>query len=136
MKLKINHVAVASDDALGLAKFYREVIGLDPMYTPGAQTAHIDPNSYKWLKIGDQELHVVQKDDKLQAKLALNIDPLAAHFAFEVESVEEIKAIGERLTAAGVTWMDWSKHGIPGKEQIFMVDPGGNLVEFQLSGSY
>ncbi|MBX9451540.1 MAG: VOC family protein [Mesorhizobium sp.] len=132
MKLKLNHVAVAGDDALALAKFYREVIGLEPMHTPAAQTEHIDPDSYKWLRIGDSELHVVQKDDTMAPRLALNIDPLAAHFAFEAESKEHIREISERLTAAGVKWMDWSKHGIPGKEQIFMVDPGGNLVEFQL----
>ena len=136
MKLKVNHVAVAGDDARGLATFYREVIGLEPMHTPAAQTELIDPDSYKWLRIGDVELHVVQKDDTLAPRLALNIDPLAAHFAFEVASVEEIREITARLTKAGVKWMDWSKHGIPGKEQVFMVDPGGNLVEFQLAGSY
>jgi catechol 2,3-dioxygenase-like lactoylglutathione lyase family enzyme len=135
MTLKVNHVAVAGDDARALATFYREVIGLEPMYTPAAQTELIDPDSYKWLRIGDLELHVVQKDETMAPRLALDIDPLAAHFAFEVESKEKIREISERLTKAGVKWIDWSKHGIPGKEQIFMVDPGGNLVEFQLGSN-
>lgn len=134
MKLKLNHVAVMADNSHELAAFYREVVGLDPMVTPGAKS--VDPNSYKWLKVGEQELHVVQRDDALAPRLALEIDPLKAHFAFEVDSVEGIREITERLTEAGVKWMDWSPHGIPGKHQVFMVDPGGNLVEFQLGGSY
>jgi catechol 2,3-dioxygenase-like lactoylglutathione lyase family enzyme len=133
MKLKINHVAVMADDAKEVSKFYREVLGLEPMHTPAA--TEIDVDTYRWLKAGNSEIHIVQRDDTVAPRLGLSIDPMKAHFAFECESVEQIREITERLSAAGVKWIDWSPHGIPGKHQVFMIDPGGNLVEFQL-GSY
>ncbi len=132
MALRLNHVAVMADSAHDLVAFYREVIGLEPMVAPGAQS--MDPNSFKWLRLGGHELHVVQRDDSLAPRLKLSIDPLKAHYAIEVDSVEEIEAVKKRLTDANVRWIDWSPHGIPGKHQVFMVDPGGNLVEFQLAG--
>lgn len=130
MNLKLNHIAVMADDSKVVAKFYREVLGFEPIYTPGAHS--IDVDTYKWLKLDGGEVHIVQRDDTLAARLGVKIDPLKAHFAIECKSPEQIREITERLTAAGVEWMDWSPHGIPGKHQVFMIDPGGNLVEFQL----
>jgi catechol 2,3-dioxygenase-like lactoylglutathione lyase family enzyme len=130
MKFKLNHIAVMADDSKEVAKFYRDVLGFEPIHTPGAKS--IDVDTYKWLKLDGGEVHIVQRDDALAPRLNLEIDPLKAHFAIECESVEQIREITERLTKAGVKWMDWSPHGIPGKHQVFMIDPGGNLVEFQL----
>jgi catechol 2,3-dioxygenase-like lactoylglutathione lyase family enzyme len=132
MKVSMNHVAVMADDARALAEFYRDVIGLEPVVAPAAQ--NVDPNSYKWLKLGDHELHVVERDTELAKRLGVSIDPINAHFAFTVESVERREELIQRLTEAGVKWMDWSPHGIPGKYQLFFLDPGNNLIEFQVSG--
>jgi catechol 2,3-dioxygenase-like lactoylglutathione lyase family enzyme len=132
MKISMNHVAVMADDARQLAAFYRDVVGLEPVVAPAAQ--HVNPDSYKWLKLGDHELHIVQRDDQLATRLGVNIDPIKAHFAFSVESMESREELIDRLTKAGVKWMDWSPHGIPGKYQLFFLDPGGNLIEFQVVG--
>lgn len=130
MKLKLGHITVGADNAHTVADFYRNVIGLEPAATLGARS--VDPNSYKWLKLGETELHVVERDKSVQERLGLPIDPMAPHIAIELDSVEEIHAMADRLTQAGVKWMDWSPHGIPGRHQMFMVDPGGNLIEFLL----
>ena len=45
MKLKIQHVAVMADDSKELSKFYREVLGLEPMHTPGATRSMSTPTS-------------------------------------------------------------------------------------------
>ena len=132
LNMKLNHVAIIADDAKALASFYREVIGLEPAVTLGAQS--VNPDSYKWLKLGDLELHMIQKNDELARELGVDINPLRNHFAIEVESIEGLKEIAERLTKAGIQWMDWSPHGVPGLHQMFMIDPGGNLVEFHLGG--
>jgi catechol 2,3-dioxygenase-like lactoylglutathione lyase family enzyme len=130
MKLRINHVAIMADDAKDLSKFYREVLGLEPTHTPSATEINLD--TYKWLRAGDSEIHIVGRDDTVAKRLGLEIDPMKSHFAFECESPEQIREITDRLTKAGVKWIDWSPYGIPGKHQVFMIDPGGNLVEFQL----
>lgn len=130
MKLKLGHITVGADNARAVADFYRNVIGLEPVVTPNAQ--NVDPNAYKWLKFGGTELHIVERDPSLHKRLGVSIDPMAPHLAIELESVEEIQAMADRLTKAGVQWMDWSPHGIPGRHQMFMVDPGGNLIEFLL----
>lgn len=130
MNLKLNHIAVMADNSSEVSKFYRDVLDFEPIYTPGA--ASVDLDTYKWLKMDGGELHIVGRDPNLAKDLGVSIDPMHAHFAIECESAEQIRKITERLTAAGVKWMDWSPHGIPGKHQVFMIDPGGNLVEFQL----
>lgn len=132
MKVSMNHVAVMADDARALADFYKNVIGLEPVVAPEAQ--NVNPDSYKWLKLGEHELHVVERDEHLAKNLGVNIDPIKAHFAFTVESTETREELIKRLQGAGIEWMDWSPHGIPGKYQLFFRDPGGNLIEFQVSG--
>jgi catechol 2,3-dioxygenase-like lactoylglutathione lyase family enzyme len=130
MKLSLGHITVGADNARTVADFYRNVIGLEPVATPGATS--VDPNSYKWLKLGNTELHIVERDKSLHQRLGVSIDPMAPHLAIELDSVEDIHAMADRLTKAGVDWMDWSPHGIPGRHQMFMIDPGGNLIEFLL----
>ena len=84
MKLKIQHVAVMADDAKELSEFYREVLELEPIHTPAA--TEIDVDTYRWLKAGDSEIDIVQRDDTVAPRLALSIDPMKAHYAFECES--------------------------------------------------
>jgi catechol 2,3-dioxygenase-like lactoylglutathione lyase family enzyme len=133
MKLNVNHITIGSDNARELASFYLNVVGLQPTITPGAK--NVDPNSYKWLKLGDKELHIVERDKSIAERLGVNIDPMNPHLAIDVETVEELHDLRDRLVKSGVKWMDWSPHGIPGKHQIFIVDPGGNLIEFLLKGT-
>jgi catechol 2,3-dioxygenase-like lactoylglutathione lyase family enzyme len=130
MELKLNHVAVMADESGPLARFYREVLDFEPIHTPGATS--IDVDTYKWLKMEEGEIHIVERDDTVAPRLGLDVDPMKAHFAIECQSVEQIREITERLTKAGVKWIDWSPYGIPGKHQVFMLEPSGNLVEFQL----
>jgi glyoxylase I family protein len=130
LKISMNHVAVMADDARALAEFYRDVVGLEPVAAPAAQS--VNPDSYTRLKLGDHELHVVERDPELARRLGVGIDPIKAHFAFAVESVERRAELIKCLTDAGVKWLDWAPHGVPGKHQIFFLDPGNNLIEFQV----
>lgn len=130
MNPRLGHVTVGGKNARAVADFYRTVIGLEPAVTLGAQ--NVDPNSYKWLKLGDTELHIVELDTSMHERLGLAINPMNPHVAIELDSAEEIREMADRLTKAGIKWIDFSPHGIPGRHQMFMVDPGGNLVEFLL----
>lgn len=132
MKVTMNHVAVMADDTRALADFYRDVIGLPPVVPPAAQDAK--PEANKWLQLGDHELHVVQRDPDLAARLGSGVDPINAHFAFSVESAELRKELVQRLTEAGVKWVDWSPLGVPDKSRAFFLDPGNNLIEILVAG--
>jgi catechol 2,3-dioxygenase-like lactoylglutathione lyase family enzyme len=131
MAMRLNHVTLGTDNARALSDFYRNVVGLEPTLTLAAQS--VNPDAYKWFKIGDKELHIVERDESIAERLSVPFSPLKTHIAIEVDSLEEIEQLTERLTKAGVQWMDWSMHGIAGKGQTFMIDLGGNVVEFQVA---
>jgi glyoxylase I family protein len=134
VKVRMDHVAIVADNARELATFYREVVGLEPLVAPAAQS--IDGDDYRWLKMGNQELHIMQRDDALDERLGVSINPIRLHFGFSIESTETRQELIEKLTGLGMKWMDWSPHGIPGKHQLFFVDPGGNLIEIQVSAPH
>jgi len=126
-RVTLQHVGIVTSDVDRLTRFYRDVIGLELFAASEAQSEHMVP--FRWLRLGDHELHVVQRDPRLAERLNVSINPsVQPHFAVRVDDIEALK---RRLDANGVEWIDWGHIGIRGLNQIFMRDADGNVVEFE-----
>lgn len=126
-RFSFQHVGVVSSDIERLARFYTEVIGLEPLATPVPQSAQM--MGFTWLRLGEHQLHVVERSPGFERRVGVSINPsLQPHFAVRVDDIEALK---RRLDAAGVEWVDWSRIGISGLNQLFIRDPDGNVVEFE-----
>lgn len=124
---RIQHVGVVARDVERLVAFYRDVIGLETMATPAAQSPRVPP--FSWLRLGAHELHVVGRDEALGRDLGISINPsLQPHFAVRID---DLAALKRRLDESGTEWIDWGRLGIRGLNQIFVRDPNGNVVEFE-----
>ena len=112
-----------------LALFYQEVLGLRTIETPQSQDAEM--MKFRWLRLGDRELHVVEKNSRYAALEQLPIDPSRVpHFALRLEP-DAFEAVKRKLDAKRAPWMDWSTRGIAGLNQLFFEDPERNLVELE-----
>ncbi|HEY1689442.1 MAG TPA: VOC family protein [Solirubrobacteraceae bacterium] len=126
-RFSFQHVGVVAADVARLERFYTDVIGLEPIATPAAQSAEM--MGFSWLRLGEHELHVIERSPDFAQRMGVSINPsLQPHFAVRIDDIEALK---RRLTAAGVEWIDWSRIGISGLNQIFVRDPEGNVVEFE-----
>jgi glyoxylase I family protein len=115
--IRLHHVSLLVADTRRSLAFYRDILGLeiDPtrpdMGFPGA-----------WLKVGDQQVHLLQLD---------NPDTLAQrpahggrdrHTAFTVSDLDAIRA---KLDHAGIDY-GLSRSG---REALFCRDPDQNTIE-------
>ncbi|MFP3874026.1 MAG: VOC family protein [Thiohalophilus sp.] len=119
----INHASLIVSDTSRALEFYEQVLGLPVDETrpelgyPGA-----------WLRIGDQQLHLLELP---------NPDPVTGrpahggrdrHIAFNVNSLDELVV---RLQRQGVDYT-LSRSG---RRALFCRDPDGNALEFiELTG--
>jgi hypothetical protein len=87
-------------------------------------------NSIKSVRLGDHEQHVVELDPSIVKSLDLGLNPLGAHFAIELDDIQALK----KLTVGSEKWTDWSRHGGPGRGQLFKMDTGRKLFELHLTG--
>jgi catechol 2,3-dioxygenase-like lactoylglutathione lyase family enzyme len=112
---RLQHVNVLVDDLAAATRFYRDVLGLEPIPTPDLGYPA------QFFRFNDeQEVHVNQLPDT---------KPARAHFCVVVE---EFEAVFRRMKAAGA--IDVEARGrirrLPaGTMQMFVRDPSGNLVE-------
>jgi predicted enzyme related to lactoylglutathione lyase len=100
------------------ARFYGEVVGLEPIERPetlGGIGA--------WFRAGAHELHVSEHEGFVAAA--------KAHPAFEL-TIADLDALAERLEAVGgeVRWDD----RLPGARRFYSFDPAGNRLEFLTRG--
>jgi catechol 2,3-dioxygenase-like lactoylglutathione lyase family enzyme len=113
----IDHVQVAAPPGCEerARAFYGGLLGLEEIEKPPALAAH----GGCWFALGGQQLHVgVEERFAPAAK---------AHPALRVESPDALRALGDRLAAAGhlVSWDD----ELTGVERFYVHDPFGNRVE-------
>lgn len=111
----LNHVGVRVDDLDAAIRFYTEGFGLEripaPLFGPPVV----------WLRAGSLQLHLTETEVA---------QPSAGHFALEVD---DFGAVYHWATAAGV--LSHAADGsavieLPGGEcQMYLHDPGGNVVE-------
>lgn len=111
-----NHVALAVKDIEASARFYREIVGLEPIEVPdNLKTIR------SWFKIAPgQELHL----------LAGRVDPVAnndrngAHYSF---SILDANPIENYLKAKGLPYHRQQR--FDGASQIYITDPDGYVIE-------
>ena len=116
--MRLNHVTILVADRLKSAQFYSEVLGLKI----------VEKGKSRWIKIGDQYLHLAQDSGK-------PIKNSFYHFCIEVEDVIDF---AKNLINKGVDVFDLNdkieKTDINenlDKEyrQFFINDPDGNMIE-------
>ena len=111
-----NHVALAVKDMEASARFYREVIGLEPIEVPDNLKA-----IRSWFKIAPgQELHLLAG----RSFPVTNNDPNAAHFSLTIPDADPVEAY---LKTKGLPYLRQQR--FDGAWQIFISDPDGYFIE-------
>jgi lactoylglutathione lyase len=112
----LNHVSISSVDVEASVRFYTEVFGIERIdtYTFAFPT--------RYLRLGDVQLHIFQREATEAPPfhhIALNVDDLEAAWV-------RARELGVLDTAAFFSPI----YELPdGTVQVYLRDPGGNLVE-------
>jgi YD repeat-containing protein len=113
--LRINHVSVLANDLEESARFYEELFGMERVATARFREPVL------WLKLGDQQLHLFERD----------VDaPVYAHLAIDVDDFETVylKAKERGLLDEAAFGKAIREHPT-GWVQMYIRDPAGNLIE-------
>jgi catechol 2,3-dioxygenase-like lactoylglutathione lyase family enzyme len=112
--VRLNHVSIHAYDLDESERFYVELFGMERLPTPD-----FDP-PVRWLRIGDQQLHLFHRQIEPPAfhHLALDVDDFEAFYrrAKELGVIERAFDTHVRELSNGVV-------------QMYIRDPAGNLVE-------
>ena len=113
--VKHNHVAIHVKDIAASTKFYKEVMGLEPVAVPDSLKA-----IRSWFKLGtDQQIHLLAGRD-----YDVKNDRNGSHFALFVTS---IAAAEKYLTQHKMSFHKQVR--FDGAVQIYVADPDGYLIE-------
>ena len=121
--INMNHVSVSAYDIENSIRFYEGVFGAQRIPTPRFAVP------VQWLRLGSGQLHLFEDAQPAPAR--------AHHFAVTV-TVDDFDAIF--ATAKSLRVLDGVVFGhhlyeLPGGEgQMYLRDPGGNLVEVNCAG--
>jgi catechol 2,3-dioxygenase-like lactoylglutathione lyase family enzyme len=111
----LNHLSIGSRDMEGSVRFYEEVFGLEciPTYNFGFKT--------QYMRCGSLQLHIFELEDQV---------PIYQHFAIDVD---DFHAVYEKARALSVLDFKTFRNAVnelpDGSVQMYLRDPGGNLVE-------
>jgi catechol 2,3-dioxygenase-like lactoylglutathione lyase family enzyme len=111
----LNHLSIGARDVDASIRFYAEMFGMEPIptYNFGFRT--------QYLRCGDQQVHIFSLPDAATRY---------QHFAMDVD---DFMAVYERAKAAGIIDHETFGNGVnempDGTVQLYLRDPGGNLVE-------
>jgi hypothetical protein len=117
----IDHVQLAAppgSEAEG-RRFFGELLGLTELPKPGPLAAR----GGLWFQCGMQQIHIGSEPDFRPSK--------KAHAALRLRDERSLRALEERLSAAGVTTRD--DREIEDVARFFADDPWGNRLEFVAS---
>ena len=110
-----NHLSVGSKNLPASLRFYETVFGMEriPTYNFGFKT--------QYLRCGTLQLHVFELEDHV---------PLYQHFALDVDDFHAVYEAAKKIGALDVTTFWNPINELPdGSVQMYLRDPGGNLVE-------
>lgn len=111
-----NHVALSVKDIEASARFYREIIGLEPVDVPEHLKA-----IRSWFRIAPgQELHLLAG----RTFPVTNNDPNAAHFSLTIPDADPVEAY---LKNKGLPYLRQQR--FDGAWQIYITDPDGYFIE-------
>ncbi len=111
-----NHVALSVKDIEASARFYREIMGLEPVAVPDHLKA-----IRSWFKIAPgQELHLLAG----RVFPVTNNDPNMGHFALTIPDADPVEAY---LKTKGLPYLRQQR--FDGAWQIYIADPDGYFIE-------
>jgi lactoylglutathione lyase len=112
--LRINHVSVSSPDQDASARFYEELFGAERLPAPNFGF-RVD-----WFAFGDTQLHIFPEDDKA---------PKRHHLGISVDEILPVYLKAREMDVIDPVFTDWVRVLEDGTIQLYLRDPGGNLLE-------
>jgi catechol 2,3-dioxygenase-like lactoylglutathione lyase family enzyme len=113
--MRVNHVGVSAPDLEASQRFYTGLFGAYRIPAPNFGFP------VRWLSVGDTQLHLFQRADDA---------PSHHHFAVTVQDLRTIYRRAGELGAYDSTTFGHHLYELPGDvAQLYLRDPGGNLVE-------
>ena len=114
---ELNHVAIAVSDVEKSVEFYHEKLGFPIVGRPAFSFP------WAWLRLGARQgLHLIADEGRAAGEGASR----EGHFALYVE---DLAAVTRRLKAVQVSFSGPGPRP-DGAQQLFVVDPDGNVLEF------
>ena len=121
--LFVHHVSVCVSDLGRARQFYGAVLALRELPRPDLGF----PGA--WYAVGDaQELHLIVHPPSKTMRGTPEIDGRDGHFAFRVQNYDEMLA---RLREHGIAVIESPRNRTPWA-QIYVTDPDGNVIEFNV----
>lgn len=121
MSTRINHVSVSARDLQESTDFYVELLGAELIPTPNFGLP------VQWLALGRTQLHLFERD----------LQPTSHHhLGITVDDLEPVYRAAERRGALDGKAFRHHLVELPGDVvQLYLRDPGGNLVEIDQYGA-
>lgn len=114
---RLSHVSFAVRDLARSLRFYRDLLGLEPIPRPDFGF----PGA--WFAAGEAQVHLIEVTPETNVGSPSPVlTPIANHTAF---AVADHAATVERLRAHGLEVIDGGAMG-----QCWVQDPDGNVIEF------
>jgi catechol 2,3-dioxygenase-like lactoylglutathione lyase family enzyme len=111
----VRHVGLAAKNLAALKAFYRDVLGMTVVRETTADASF------------GATLFLVHPNGEEDHDLVFVADPMAAHTAFEVPSLAELKTAYREVKARGVPIKMTLNHGV--QLSFYFEDPEGHLIE-------
>jgi catechol 2,3-dioxygenase-like lactoylglutathione lyase family enzyme len=129
---KLNHVAWRCIDAEQTRQFYEDILGLPLAHTVKSDhvpsTGEYAPYFHLFFELGDGSyIAFFDIRDGKGATLSPDMPAWVHHFAFEVDTIEEVKAMKARLEKAGIDVIGVTDHHFI--QSIYFFDPNGHRIE-------
>lgn len=119
--MALNHVSVVARDLEESIRFYERLFGLERLPTPNFGFP------VQWLRVGDLQLHLFERPDA---------PPTYHHFALSVDDFPRLYAQAREAGAFDGGAFRHHLFELPGDiAQLYLRDPGGNLVEVDAPGA-
>src|SRR5262245_55798986 len=109
----VRHVGLSARDPAAIAEFYRDVLGL--------QEVPVDASAL------GATAFLSSRPAEVPVDLALFANPAYEHTAFEVRSLEDLRAFHQRVLGRGVPVKAALDHGV--SLSFYFDDPEGHLIE-------
>jgi len=132
MKNYIHHIVITVSNAKSSGEWYKKVLGWE-ITEEGKDYVYLVPDNKKYpggkfmLVLGEPRDNVPVDNEFDRNRIGLD------HFAFNIDTLEELKETGERLRRAGIKM---ENEGITDDDfsgtAIFCKDPDGMKIEFHL----